>query len=99
MNGQDGLDGLDALDALDALLSVDPRDVGCDAAMEAMAAYAEVVLAGGDPEATHPGVTAHLAACGPCATDLAGLLAAIRSAGPDEDPGWSPGGGAPRAER
>lgn len=74
-------------DALDALLSVDPRDVGCDAAMEAMAAYAEVVLAGGDPEATRPGVTAHLAACGPCAVDLAGLLAAIRSAGSGE--GWA----------
>ena len=86
-------------DALDALLSVDPRDVGCDAAMEAMAAYADVVLAGGDPEVTHPGVTAHLAACGPCAVDLAGLLAAIRSAGPGQGPGAGPGAGAPPADR
>ena len=90
---------MSAWDALDALLSVDPRDVGCDAAMEAMAAYADVVLAGGDPETTHPGVTAHLAACGPCATDLAGLLAAIRSAGPGQGPGAGPGAGSPPADR
>ena len=86
-------------DALDALLSVDPRDVGCDAAMAAMAVYADVVLAGGDPETTHPGVTAHLAACGPCAVDLAGLLAAIRSAGLVEGPGGGPGAGSPPADR
>ena len=85
-------------DALDALLSVDARDVGCDAAMAAMAAYAEVVLAGGDPETTHPGVSAHLAACGPCAEDLAGLLAAVRSAGPGGGPGGL-GTGAPPAAR
>lgn len=74
---------------LDALLSVDPGDVGCDAAMAAMAAYADVVADGGDPEEDRPGVTAHLARCGPCAVDLAGLLEAIRGAGP----GLSPGAG------
>lgn len=86
-------------DALDALLTVDPRDVGCDAAMAAMAVYAEVVLAGGDPETTHPGVTAHLASCGPCAVDLAGLLAAIRATGPDGGPSGGSGGGAPHEDR
>ena len=40
--------------------------------------YAELILAGDDPEQHHPGITAHLRACEPCAQDLDGLLAALR---------------------
>jgi hypothetical protein len=42
--------------------------------------YAEIAVA--DPRATkqrYPGVAAHLRACGTCAKDLEGLLAAIRT--------------------
>jgi hypothetical protein len=41
--------------------------------------YAELAAAGQDPAARYPGVGAHLAACGPCSEDFAGLLAAVTS--------------------
>jgi hypothetical protein len=66
--------------AFERFLETDPRDVGCAETMEVMHAYAEIVLAGGDPEDRYPGVAAHLRACGPCETDLEGLLAALRAA-------------------
>jgi len=65
--------------ALDHFLRIDPRDVGCDGAMEVLHVYAE--LAAADPEAArerYAGVSAHLEACGPCAQDFEGLLAAVR---------------------
>lgn len=65
--------------ALDGFLRADPRDAGCDKAMELLHVYAE--LAATDPreaEQRYPEVAAHLRACGPCAEDLEGLLAAIR---------------------
>jgi hypothetical protein len=66
---------------LEAFLRTDPRDVGCEAAMEILHVYAE--LAAADPDAAernYPGVAAHLRACGPCTMDLAGLLDLLRSA-------------------
>jgi hypothetical protein len=65
--------------ALDRFLRTDPRDVGCDEAMEILHVYAE--LAAADPEAArqrYPGVAAHLDACGPCDQDFEGLLTVIR---------------------
>lgn len=64
---------------LDRLLDVDPRDTGCDHAMQVLHVYAELTAEGGDPEARYPGVAAHLSACGPCAEDLAGLLELVRA--------------------
>ena len=64
--------------ALDGFLRTDPRDVGCEEAMRVLHVYAELVR--DDPKTAgvrYPGVAAHLRACGPCAEDLAGLLAAI----------------------
>jgi hypothetical protein len=66
--------------ALDRFLRTDPRDAGCDKAMELLHIYAETAAA--DPrgaEQLYPEVAAHLRACGPCAEDLEGLLAAIRA--------------------
>jgi hypothetical protein len=63
---------------LEAFLRTDPRDVGCGRAMEILHVYAELVA--DDPasaEELHPGVAAHIRACGPCATDLEGLLESI----------------------
>jgi hypothetical protein len=65
--------------ALERFLHTDPRDVGCAETIEVMHVYAELVLAGEDPEQRYPGVTAHLRACDPCAQDLEGLLAALRA--------------------
>lgn len=67
---------------LDRLLAVDPADGGCGLAMELLHVYAELLESGGDVAARYPEVAAHVAACGPCADDLDGLLAALRS---DED--------------
>ncbi len=64
--------------ALDRFLATDPRDVGCEHALEILHVYVEMVLEAADGSATdrYPGVAAHLAACGPCEDDFQGLLAA-----------------------
>lgn len=62
---------------LDAFLQTDPRDAGCDQAMEMLDIYADLLAAGNDPSERFPGVHAHLLACGPCAQDLEGLLTAL----------------------
>ncbi len=66
---------------LEAFLRTDPRDVGCDQAMDILHVYAELVVH--DPAAAeqlYPGVAAHIRACGPCSTDLVGLLEILRNA-------------------
>jgi hypothetical protein len=65
--------------ALERFLRTDPRDVGCEQAMQILHVYVETALSGGDPEAQLPGVAAHLAACGPCGEDFHGLLAAVQA--------------------
>lgn len=73
MNGQSALAGF---------LQTDPRDGGCEQAMELLHAYAEIAVRDPDSAAHwYPRVAAHLRACGPCAEDFEGLLAAI--SGPD----------------
>ncbi|MFF5175891.1 hypothetical protein ACFY3U_25155 [Micromonospora sp. NPDC000089] len=63
---------------LDRFLRTDPRDVGCAEALELLHVYAELIARDAPAAATrYPGIAAHLAACGPCAEDLTGLLAAI----------------------
>lgn len=64
-----------------AILRTDPADVGCGAFFELLDQYVELVVAGEDPERHLPGVTAHLEACGPCAEDYRGLLAAVSGHG------------------
>jgi hypothetical protein len=63
--------------ALDRFLHTDPRDVGCEQAMELLHVYAELVAADAGAASLYPGIAAHLRACGPCTEDLEGLLAAI----------------------
>jgi hypothetical protein len=69
---------VDGAKKLDRFLLTDPQDVGCAQAMDLLHVYVEMVLS--DPEAAakrYPGLEAHLAACGPCAEDFTGLLAAV----------------------
>ena len=61
---------------LERFLRTDPRDAGCDEAMAVLHIYVDLMVAGGDAAARYPGVAAHLLACGPCAEDFTGLLAA-----------------------
>ena len=64
---------------LERFLRTDPRDVGCDEAMAVLHIYADLAATGENPADRYPGVAAHLAACGPCAEDLTGLLTAVAS--------------------
>ncbi|MFI7609425.1 hypothetical protein ACIBTV_30530 [Micromonospora sp. NPDC049366] len=73
---------MNQMSALDRFLRTEPEDVGCGQAMEMLHVYAE--LAATDPEAAamrYAGLAAHLRACGPCAEDLEGLLAALAGPG------------------
>ncbi len=64
--------------ALDRFLETDPRDVGCEEAMELLHVYVELVATDAAEAATrYPGIAAHLRACGPCSEDFEGLLAAV----------------------
>ena len=63
--------------ALDRFLRTDPRDVGCAEAMQMLHVYAELVASGVPAEQQYPGIAAHFRACGPCAEDFEGLLAAV----------------------
>ncbi len=71
---------------LEAFLRTDPRDVGCDQALRILDVYVELVLSDTAEAAArrYPGVAAHLLACGPCAEDYDGLLAAAGRAGDDD---------------
>ena len=64
---------------LDRFLRTDPRDVGCDEAMAVLHICVDLIVTGEDAAGRYPGVAAHLAACGPCAEDFTGLLAAVAS--------------------
>lgn len=64
--------------ALDRLLATDPRDSGCGQAMELLDVYADLLATDQNAAGRYPEVAVHLAACGPCAQDLSGLLAAVR---------------------
>ncbi|MFF0345169.1 hypothetical protein [Kribbella sp. NPDC004875] len=66
-----------ARDRIVAMLRTDPADVGCGHFFELLDQYVELVVAGEDAEEYLPGVRAHLEACGPCAEDYRGLLAAV----------------------
>lgn len=69
-------------DALEQFLASDPSDAGCERTTELLDAYAELIVVGEDPEIRHPGIAIHLRACLPCADDLDGMLATLRSTDP-----------------
>ena len=70
-------------ETLERFLRTDPRDVGCNDATAVLHVYADLIAAGQDAADRYPGVAAHLAACGPCGDDFAGLLAAVTSEQPE----------------
>ncbi|HEY3472950.1 MAG TPA: hypothetical protein VGL47_47995 [Amycolatopsis sp.] len=71
-------------DALNEFLRTDPRDIGCDLALDALPAYSEMAAAGGHPERLFPGLAAHLKSCRACFRDYEALVRAIREFGGDE---------------
>ena len=66
---------------LEQFLLTDPRDVGCDETLADLHVYVELLAAGEDTAALYPGTAAHLAACGPCGDDFAGLARPSPGAG------------------
>ena len=64
---------------IEKFLTTDPKDIGCDRAMEVLHIYADLVATGEAAQDRFPEVAAHLRACGPCAEDLEALVDAIRS--------------------
>ncbi|MBY8882574.1 hypothetical protein [Actinacidiphila acidipaludis] len=62
---------------IEHFLHTDPRDVGCDQAMEMLHVYVDLAANGQNPHERYPGMAAHLQACGPCDQDFEGLLAAV----------------------
>jgi hypothetical protein len=64
---------------LEQFLATDPRDVGCEQAMNVLHIYVDMLALGDDPETEYPGIAAHLSACAPCNGDLQGLLQAARA--------------------
>lgn len=70
---------MSAFDALVSLLATDPRDAGCGGTFEKIHAYATIAAQGGNPEDAMPGITIHLATCGPCAEDYLALLTAVHA--------------------
>jgi hypothetical protein len=65
------------LDRLDRFLRTDPRDAGCEEAIAVLHIYADLVVRGQNAPGRSRGIAVHLAACGPCGEDFAGLLAAM----------------------
>jgi hypothetical protein len=74
--------------ALEEFLRTDPRDVGCARATDILHVYVELARSGVPVEERHPGVAAHLRACGPCTEDLAGLAEALSfgQSPPEQEP-------------
>lgn len=66
----------DTTPSLDKLLAADPRDPGCEAALEVLDLYVEAELAGLDAAPRFPGAAAHLRSCPACRVDYEGLRAA-----------------------
>ena len=64
-------------DRLDRFLTTDPRDGGCEEAMELLHVYVDLAAGGHEAARAYPGIAVHLAACGPCGEDFEGLLAAV----------------------
>jgi hypothetical protein len=64
-------------EALLRFLETDDADTGCEETMRLLHVYVDLVVAGEDPELTHPGIAAHLRTCQPCIEDFDGLLQAV----------------------
>ncbi len=61
------------------LLGPGRPELSCEECFEELDRYVEAQLVGVDPDATVPGLGAHLEGCPACAEDHASLLAFVRS--------------------
>jgi hypothetical protein len=73
------MDKPDLETTLGRLLGPGRPEVFCEGCFLELDRYVEAELAGADPEAAVPGLSAHLVGCPACAEDHASLLAFVRS--------------------
>ena len=66
-------------DVIRRVLGPQGPEIGCDECFERLDRYVEVELAGGDPDAAVPGMSAHLAGCPACSEEHDSLVALLRS--------------------
>jgi hypothetical protein len=66
-------------DPVRRLLGPKAPEIGCDACFEHIDRYVEIELAGGDPDAAVPGMSAHLEGCPACSEEHDSLVALLRS--------------------
>jgi hypothetical protein len=64
---------------LGRLLGPEGPEVSCEECFERLDEYVDAELAGRDPEATVPGMAAHLAGCPACSEDHEALRELVRS--------------------
>jgi hypothetical protein len=69
------------MNEIDRILGPKGPEIGCDACFEMLDRYVEIELAGGDPEAAVPGMTAHLEGCPACREEHESLRALVSSEG------------------
>lgn len=69
---------------LGRLLGPPGPEVSCEECFEQLDRYVELELAGADPEATLPGMRAHLQGCSACAEDHDSLRTFVLAAGARE---------------
>jgi anti-sigma factor RsiW len=65
-------------DMVHRLLGPRGPELGCDECFEQLDRYVDIELAGGDPDAAVPGMSAHLEGCPACSEDHASLVALLR---------------------
>ena len=66
-------------DVIRRVLGPEGPEIGCDECFEKLDRYVEVELAGNDPDAAVPGMSAHLAGCPACSEEHDSLVALLRS--------------------
>ena len=66
-------------DVIRSVLGRQGPEIGCDECFEKLDRYVEVELAGNDPDAAVPGMSAHLEGCPACSEEHDSLVALLRS--------------------
>jgi anti-sigma factor RsiW len=69
----------ETLNRLAGVLGPGGPEVTCEVCFEELDRYVELELAGADPEAAVPGMSAHLEGCPACAEDHASLRALLEA--------------------
>ena len=68
-------------DRLNKILGPAGPELSCEACFEELDRFVEAEVAGADPDAAVPGMSAHLEGCPACREDHESLLALVRSGG------------------